>query len=90
MPHSRKRHLISIFLKEKALWPVIGVVGAKQIGKSTLLRDQFSSLITAKYFTLDKAEVRKEERYLLSRYHRYLKLGRLGQNPTRCSQPSPK
>ncbi|NQW46090.1 MAG: ATP-binding protein [Deltaproteobacteria bacterium] len=58
MPHSRKRHLISILLKEKALWPVIGVVGARQIGKSTLLRDQFSSLIKAKYFTLDKAEVR--------------------------------
>jgi predicted AAA+ superfamily ATPase len=40
------------------LWPVLGIPGARQTGKSTLLRDQIAHKTKANYCTLDHKEVR--------------------------------
>jgi len=54
MPHERKRYLLSSFLKKTKLWPVVGLLGARQTGKSTLLRDQLIDRLKAKYLLLDR------------------------------------
>ena len=58
MPHERRRHLLAVLLKRSRLWPIVGVLGARQIGKSTLLREQLAPVIGARYFTLDRKEHR--------------------------------
>lgn len=59
MPHQRTRHLFPLILKRRKLWPVMGVLGPRQVGKSTLLRDQVASKIGAKYVTFDRKEFRE-------------------------------
>jgi len=54
--HSRTRHLLKQLLKRKSLWPILGVLGARQTGKSTLLRDQLAPKLAAHYITLDRHE----------------------------------
>lgn len=58
MPHQRARHLFSLLLKRRKLWPVIGILGPRQVGKSTLLREQIAPKIHAKYITLDRKDHR--------------------------------
>ncbi len=53
MPHQRKREILPILLKRLKLWPVVGLVGARQTGKSVLLRDLLLPKIDGKYITLD-------------------------------------
>jgi predicted AAA+ superfamily ATPase len=54
MPHQRPRLITELFFKRAKLWPVIGIVGVRQSGKSVLLRDIFmSKLKTASYVSLD-------------------------------------
>lgn len=50
MPHQGKRHLSFKILELAKLWPAIGVTGARQIGKTTLLRDllQIENYVTFK------------------------------------------
>jgi predicted AAA+ superfamily ATPase len=44
MPHLRKRHVTELMSRFAALWPVIGVVGLRQVGKSTLLKTHFPKI----------------------------------------------
>ena len=37
MPHSRPRGILSTLMKRAKLWPVIGVLGPRQSGKSVLM-----------------------------------------------------
>lgn len=57
MPHLRKRSAIEPIKKLSKLWPVVGVVGLRQVGKSTLFRDllEISDLVT-----MDDDEVRTD------------------------------
>lgn len=58
MPHQRARHLLVLLNKRLSLFPVVGVLGARQTGKSTLLRDLLPSLRKSRYVTLDRDEVK--------------------------------
>ncbi len=57
MPHERQRLLLSLLEKRLNHFPVVGVLGARQTGKSTLLRDLLSQRRTLHYVTLDREEV---------------------------------
>lgn len=58
MPHQRSRHLLPQALKRLKLWPVLGVLGPRQVGKSTLLRDLLANeLASVAYLTLDLKEL---------------------------------
>lgn len=41
MPHFRKRHAADWVKKLAALWPVVGVAGPRQVGKTTFLENHF-------------------------------------------------
>ncbi len=58
MPHQRARHILPILKKRLKLWPVLGVVGPRQVGKSTLLRDLLPDVVPSIYLTLDTKSVR--------------------------------
>lgn len=51
MPHLRPRHVDRALRKSLRFWPVVCLVGSRQVGKSTLLR----GLAKFKYLTLDDA-----------------------------------
>ena len=50
MPHLRKRHLSPEIQRQGKFWPVVGLLGLRQSGKSTLLRE---ILGIGRYTTLD-------------------------------------
>ncbi len=56
MPHSRKRAILPLIEKRLKLFPVVGLLGARQTGKSTTLREQLSQLRKIKYISLDRDE----------------------------------
>ncbi len=58
MPHQRQRNLTQAILKRMKLWPALGLLGARQTGKSTLLREILPSLTPVEYFTLDSANTK--------------------------------
>jgi predicted AAA+ superfamily ATPase len=58
MPHQRSRALLNILEKRLRLFPVVGVLGARQTGKSTLLRELLASARKVKYITFDREESR--------------------------------
>jgi predicted AAA+ superfamily ATPase len=60
MPHQRPRALLDILLKRTQLWPVVGVVGPRQSGKSVLLREIFAPLVEGEYRTLDSLRLREK------------------------------
>ena len=39
MPHQRQRHALQHIRKLGSFWPVVGLLGLRQVGKTTLLRD---------------------------------------------------
>lgn len=57
MAHQRDRIAGKVIREMAAFWPVIGILGLRQVGKSTLLRDQMK---IAQYLTLDDEDVRME------------------------------
>ena len=59
MPHNRARLLSNIMLKRIRLWPVLGLVGARQTGKSTLLRQLAENTKNAEYSTMDSLNTRE-------------------------------
>lgn len=69
MPHRKLRYLLPIIIKKRKLWPALGIVGARQVGKSTLLREEIASKIKGKYITFDNKEdrdrVKKSPQYFL-------------------------
>jgi len=69
--HLRKRHIQSILLKRTHIFPVLGIVGPRQVGKTTFLMQEWKVKLDARYVTLDKFEVvkraqREPENFLLS------------------------
>lgn len=58
MPHQRKRLILPIILKRIKLWPGLGLIGVRQSGKSTLLREILSKHIDTTYYTLDSKSIR--------------------------------
>lgn len=57
MPHQRPRFAEKWLKKMASFWPVVGVLGMRQVGKSTLLRDRMK---IPRYLTLDDDDVRME------------------------------
>ncbi len=58
MPHQRIRHFLELLEKRLTLFPIVGVLGARQTGKSTLLRDLLPGKRSTTYITLDRDEVK--------------------------------
>ena len=72
--HTRKRHIEKILAKRAKMFPVLGVLGPRQVGKSTFLTRQWSGLKSAAYMTFDKQEIvlrakRSSEQFLLDESH---------------------
>ncbi|MGK5088135.1 AAA family ATPase [Bdellovibrionota bacterium FG-2] len=59
MLHLRERHLLAILQKQAKLWPVVGLLGPRQSGKSTLFRDL---LQLGEPVSLDEIAVKEEAR----------------------------
>lgn len=60
MPHQRSRLLLPILVKRLKLWPILGVLGVRQSGKSVLLRDLAKPKINhSDYVTLDSKTQRE-------------------------------
>ncbi|MCM2324486.1 MAG: AAA family ATPase [Oligoflexia bacterium] len=57
MPHQRPRFAEERLRKLASFWPVIGLLGLRQVGKSTLLRDRLG---IGNYLTLDDDDLRSE------------------------------
>lgn len=55
--HPRNRHIERILSKRAKMFPVLGVLGPRQVGKSTFLIQQWSQLENANYITFDEKEV---------------------------------
>lgn len=55
--HTRKRHIERVLLKRAKIFPVLGVLGARQVGKSTFLMKQWCLQNAANYITFDEKEV---------------------------------
>jgi predicted AAA+ superfamily ATPase len=53
MPHTRKRFLQHRLEAQGNFWPIIGLLGPRQVGKTTILRDQMA---VANFVTLDEEE----------------------------------
>src|SRR5437016_4484287 len=60
MAHTRKRLITGILQKRMKLWPVIGVLGARQSGKTTLLRDILCPVLKSRYVSLDSKTMRDQ------------------------------
>jgi predicted AAA+ superfamily ATPase len=60
MAHPRYRHIVSLLMKKLSFNPVLAIQGARQTGKSFLVRDLLSEHIrTLKYVTLDDYALRE-------------------------------
>lgn len=69
--HFRKRHIQQILAKRSKIFPVLGLVGPRQVGKTTFLMHEWKKKFDANYVTLDKHEFigrakRAPESFLLS------------------------
>ncbi len=69
--HIRKRHIQTILSKRSKIFPALGIIGPRQVGKTTFLRREWKTKMNAHYITLDKFEVvkrakREPENFLLS------------------------
>lgn len=69
--HLRTRHIQGILSKRIKIFPVLGIIGPRQVGKTTFLMQEWKEKCGASYVTLDKFEVvkrarRAPEHFLLS------------------------
>lgn len=55
--HARPRHIIEILRKRSKIFPVLGVLGPRQVGKSTFLMNQWREQENANYITFDEKEI---------------------------------
>ncbi len=55
--HHRNRHIENVLIKRAKMFPVLGVLGPRQVGKSTFLSEQWCKLEKANYLTLDEREI---------------------------------
>jgi predicted AAA+ superfamily ATPase len=60
VPHQRPRHLLSLLDQRLRHFPIVGVLGARQTGKSTLIRELLGRKRSLEYITLDREEDRAE------------------------------
>ncbi len=58
--HLRSRFLLPNIQKKQRVFPIVGVLGARQVGKSTLLRDLIGKQANIPYFTLDRPAILQE------------------------------
>ena len=54
--HPRKRHIEKVLLKRSRMFPVLGVLGPRQVGKTTFLMNQWCQEKSSAYITFDKQE----------------------------------
>jgi predicted AAA+ superfamily ATPase len=59
MPHRRHRPLMDVIIKRLKLWPVCGVVGIRQCGKTVLLSQLLAPQINASYVSMDSLRSRR-------------------------------
>ncbi|HMO18961.1 MAG TPA: AAA family ATPase [Oligoflexia bacterium] len=52
MPHERDRHIKELLIKSLKYSPIVGILGHRQVGKTTL-----SSALSSTYFTLDLKQI---------------------------------
>lgn len=69
--HLRERHIQRILVKHAKIFPALGILGPRQVGKTTFLMKQWQKIHHAHYVTLDKHEIvtrakRAPEEFLLS------------------------
>lgn len=57
--HTRKRHIEDVLAKRARIFPVLGILGPRQVGKSTFLIKQWCKLLTANYITFDQSAFRQ-------------------------------
>lgn len=55
--HTRKRHIGHILQKRAKIFPVLGVLGPRQVGKSTFLMNEWRQQKNANYITFDEKEI---------------------------------
>jgi predicted AAA+ superfamily ATPase len=55
--HRRKRHIEHILIKRAKMFPVLGILGPRQVGKSTFLIKEWCANEKANYLTFDEKEV---------------------------------
>lgn len=55
--HFRQRLIEGILLKRMNIFPVLGIIGPRQVGKSSFLMKQWCPRHHAQYLTLDKLEI---------------------------------
>lgn len=60
MPHQRPRNILPLLEKRLRHFPVVGVLGPRQSGKSTLIRELLSVKRSISYVTLDREDVRSQ------------------------------
>ncbi len=53
--HLRKREIAKIFTKKSKIFPVLGLLGPRQVGKSTFLIHEWAHKLNATYITLDSS-----------------------------------
>ena len=69
--HRRNRHIIEIMKKRAKIFPVVGLLGVRQVGKTTFLNGQWREARNARYVTFDRFETvrrasRAPEAFILS------------------------
>jgi predicted AAA+ superfamily ATPase len=55
MPHTRARSAVRWIKKLATFWPAVGILGLRQVGKTTLLREQMG---LSQFYTLDDEDTR--------------------------------
>lgn len=55
--HTRRRHIEGVLKKRAKIYPVLGLLGARQVGKSTFLRGQWCQETHSNYITFDEREM---------------------------------
>jgi len=69
--HFRKRHIDPLLKKRRKIFPVVGIIGPRQVGKTTFLLHECRESSATQYVTLDRHEYasrakRSPEDFLLS------------------------
>lgn len=61
--HHRARHIVGILRKRARMFPVLGLLGPRQVGKSTFLMKQWRNETKAVYLTFDRQEIAQRARH---------------------------
>lgn len=61
--HLRKRHIVNVLKKRAKMFPALGVLGPRQVGKTTFLMKEWTKENNAVYLTFDKQEIALRANY---------------------------